>query len=199
MSCLSSLYSVTIPLQVLVLLAAHHQEVTMYICSNWYVLYVLVNCQWAWLEWNAFHYNKACQKLTKMYNMYQLSHIYIATSWWWATSKPKTCRGIVTEQTEDEQCIMLVSLHTYIEMRGQQNIQNTVLSLNSFPHNNIHTISLDTLSALTWFYNVFTIIRTIFGSLLVLNVIYIIKNPCLKYVDTFKIYNIHIYSTVHVY
>jgi hypothetical protein len=24
---------------------AHHQEVTMYICENWYVLYVLVDCQ----------------------------------------------------------------------------------------------------------------------------------------------------------
>jgi hypothetical protein len=35
--------------------------------------------------------------LTKMYNTYQLSHIYIATSWWWAASKPETGRGIVTQ------------------------------------------------------------------------------------------------------
>jgi hypothetical protein len=49
---LSSVYSVTIPLQVSGLLAAHHQEVTMYICNNWYVLYVLVDCQLAWMGWN---------------------------------------------------------------------------------------------------------------------------------------------------
>jgi hypothetical protein len=41
------------------------------ICDSWYVLYVLVDS-------------------------YQLSHTYIVTSWWWATSKPETCRGIVT-------------------------------------------------------------------------------------------------------
>jgi hypothetical protein len=42
---LSSVYSVTIPLHVLGLLIAHHQEVTMYICNKWYVLYVLLHCQ----------------------------------------------------------------------------------------------------------------------------------------------------------
>jgi hypothetical protein len=42
MHYLSSVYSVTIPLHVSGLLVAHHQEVTMYICDNWYVL---VNCQ----------------------------------------------------------------------------------------------------------------------------------------------------------
>jgi hypothetical protein len=45
MHYLSWIYSVTIPLHVSGLLAAHHQEVTMYICNNWYVLYVLVDCQ----------------------------------------------------------------------------------------------------------------------------------------------------------
>jgi hypothetical protein len=54
-------------------------------------------------------------------NTYQLSHIYIVTSWWWDTSKPETCRSIVTEQTEDKYCIRLVSLHVYVEMHGQQN------------------------------------------------------------------------------
>jgi hypothetical protein len=39
MHYLSSVYSVTIPLHVLGLLVAHHHEVTMYICDNWYVLY----------------------------------------------------------------------------------------------------------------------------------------------------------------
>jgi hypothetical protein len=42
MRYLSSVYSVTIPLHVSGLLVAHHQEVTMYICNKWYVLYVLV-------------------------------------------------------------------------------------------------------------------------------------------------------------
>jgi hypothetical protein len=42
--CLSSVYSVTTPLHVLGLLVAHHQEVTVYICDSWYVLYVLVDC-----------------------------------------------------------------------------------------------------------------------------------------------------------
>jgi hypothetical protein len=40
---LSSVYSVTIPLHVLGLLDAHHQEVTLYICNNWYVLSVLID------------------------------------------------------------------------------------------------------------------------------------------------------------
>jgi hypothetical protein len=67
MHYLSSVYSVTIPLHVSGLLVAHHQEVTMYICNKWYVLYILVDCQ--------------------------LLHMYIVTSWWLATSKPETCRG----------------------------------------------------------------------------------------------------------
>jgi hypothetical protein len=43
MHYLSQVYSVTIPLHVSGLLVAHHQEVTMYICDNWYVLYVLID------------------------------------------------------------------------------------------------------------------------------------------------------------
>jgi hypothetical protein len=50
---LSSVYSINpyIPLHVSGLLVAHHQEETMYICNKWYVLYVLVECQLAWLGW----------------------------------------------------------------------------------------------------------------------------------------------------
>jgi hypothetical protein len=44
MHYLSSVYSVTIRLHVSGLLVAHHKEVTMYICDNWYVLYALVDC-----------------------------------------------------------------------------------------------------------------------------------------------------------
>jgi hypothetical protein len=40
----SSVYSVTIPLNVSGLLVAHHQEITMYIYSNWYVLYWREDC-----------------------------------------------------------------------------------------------------------------------------------------------------------
>jgi hypothetical protein len=36
--CFPSVYSVIIPLHVSGLLVAHHQEVTMYMCNNWYVL-----------------------------------------------------------------------------------------------------------------------------------------------------------------
>jgi hypothetical protein len=48
MHYLSSVYSVTITLHVLGLLVAHHQEVTVYVCDNWYMLYTLVGCQRAW-------------------------------------------------------------------------------------------------------------------------------------------------------
>jgi hypothetical protein len=40
MHYLSSVYSVIIPLHVSGLLVAHHRDVTIYICNNWYVLYV---------------------------------------------------------------------------------------------------------------------------------------------------------------
>jgi hypothetical protein len=49
MHYLSSVYSVTIPSHVSGLLVAQHQEVTMYICNNWYVLYVLAV---SWPGWN---------------------------------------------------------------------------------------------------------------------------------------------------
>jgi hypothetical protein len=45
MHYISSVYSVTKPLHVSDLLVAHHQEVTMYICNKWYVLYVFVDCR----------------------------------------------------------------------------------------------------------------------------------------------------------
>jgi hypothetical protein len=51
MHYLSSVYSVTIILHVSGFLVAHHQEVTMYICNNWYMLYVLVDCRQALMEW----------------------------------------------------------------------------------------------------------------------------------------------------
>jgi hypothetical protein len=76
MHYLFSVYWFTTPLQVSCFLVAHYQEVIMYTCNNWYVLYV-----------------------------------YIITSWWWATRKPGTCTGVVTQCSEDIQCTMLVLLH----------------------------------------------------------------------------------------
>jgi hypothetical protein len=69
MHFVSSVYSVTTPLHISGLLVAHHQGVTIYtcICNKWYVLYVLVDCQLAWLR---------CQL---------------------ETIKTETCRGIVTK------------------------------------------------------------------------------------------------------
>jgi hypothetical protein len=56
MHYLSSLYWVITPVHVLGLVVAHHQEEAMYICDNWYALYVLVDCRRAWMEWNwVFH------------------------------------------------------------------------------------------------------------------------------------------------
>jgi hypothetical protein len=41
---LSSVYWVTILLHISGLLVAHHQEVAMYVCDSWCVLYILVDC-----------------------------------------------------------------------------------------------------------------------------------------------------------
>jgi hypothetical protein len=59
----SSVYSVTILPHVSGLLVAHRQEVAMYICNKWYVLYVLVDCRRAWptdsqLSTEDFHMKK---------------------------------------------------------------------------------------------------------------------------------------------
>jgi hypothetical protein len=48
---LPAVYSVTISLRVSGLLVTHHQEVRVYICKKWYVLYVLVDWQLAGLWW----------------------------------------------------------------------------------------------------------------------------------------------------
>jgi hypothetical protein len=63
----ADLYSVITPLHVSGLLVAH-QEAAMYKCDSWCVLYVLVDCRWAWMD---------------------LSHLYSAASWWWAIKKVK--------------------------------------------------------------------------------------------------------------
>jgi hypothetical protein len=89
--------------------------------SEFYVLLTVqhLDIQYACNETNLMHYltsvysvttpthvsgllvatNGTCCKFQspKMYNTYQLSHIYIATSWWWATRKLETCSGVVTE------------------------------------------------------------------------------------------------------
>jgi hypothetical protein len=49
----------------------------------------------AGLDGMEFHCIPARPQSTKMYNTYQLSHIYIVTSWWWAISKPEKCRDML--------------------------------------------------------------------------------------------------------
>jgi hypothetical protein len=88
MHYLSSLYLVTILLHVSGLLVAHNHAVTMYICDNWYVLYVLVDL------WPAdSQLKRTTHTIYRIYTIY----MYIITSWWWATRKPEICRCIVTE------------------------------------------------------------------------------------------------------
>jgi hypothetical protein len=84
MHCLPAVYSVTILLHVSGFLVTNYQEVTMYRCDNSYVLYILVDCR---------------RQSTKIYKTYyeELLHIYVITSWWWATRKTETCRSIVTQ------------------------------------------------------------------------------------------------------
>jgi hypothetical protein len=60
---LSSVYLVTIPLHVSGLLVAHHQEVTMYVRHNWYVLYVLVDFRRAYRQ-STNTYNTYCRICT---------------------------------------------------------------------------------------------------------------------------------------
>jgi hypothetical protein len=45
-----SVYSFITTIHISDLPIAHHQEVTMYICDHWYVLYVLVDYRRAWME-----------------------------------------------------------------------------------------------------------------------------------------------------
>jgi hypothetical protein len=65
MHYLSSVYSVTIPLHVSGLLVAHHQEAAIYICDSWYVLYVLVDCRQAWIEWSSVPSRPADSRLRR--------------------------------------------------------------------------------------------------------------------------------------
>jgi hypothetical protein len=68
MHYLSSVYSVTTPLHVSSLLVANHQEVTMYICDSWYMLYILVNCWQAWVESNTYQLSCVCSYFLMMGN-----------------------------------------------------------------------------------------------------------------------------------
>jgi hypothetical protein len=107
MRYLSSVYSVTVTRHVSGLLVARHQEVTMYICNKWYVMYVLVVCQL--VSWQS----------TKTYH---LLHIYIVISCWWANSKPETWEL----QWRNKLKINRASvgfITCIIEMHGQQNIK----------------------------------------------------------------------------
>jgi hypothetical protein len=64
--------------------------------AMWYTCFGLASCPSSGGN-NVYMRQLARRKSTKAYNTYQLSHIYIVTSWWWATSKLEICRSIVTE------------------------------------------------------------------------------------------------------
>jgi hypothetical protein len=85
MHYLSSLYWVTIPLHVSCACSSSSGDNNVYICDNWYVLYFLVDCP-------SRPANSRLRHIT-----HTKCHTYTLLSWWWATSKPETCRGIVTE------------------------------------------------------------------------------------------------------
>jgi hypothetical protein len=69
MHCLSSVYSVTIPLHVSGLLVVH-QKVAVYICDSWYVLYVLVDCQLASLGLLVAHQEVIMYICNSWYELY---------------------------------------------------------------------------------------------------------------------------------
>jgi hypothetical protein len=75
-------------------------------------------------------------KSTDTHNTYQLSHIHIVTSWWWATSKLETCRGVVTQQTGDKQCIRLVSLQHITRCRTVNRTWNSTDLWSASPNSN---------------------------------------------------------------
>ena len=52
MHCLSSVYLVNQPLHVSGISVAHHQQVTLYIYNNWYMLCFLIDCLLTRLGWN---------------------------------------------------------------------------------------------------------------------------------------------------
>jgi hypothetical protein len=86
MHYLPSVYSVTITLHVSRLQVAHHQQETMYM----YIQQLVRVVRFSWMS--------GLRESTKTYtDVYWLLHIYIVTSRWWATRKPETRCGIVTE------------------------------------------------------------------------------------------------------
>jgi hypothetical protein len=60
MHYLSSVYSITITLHVSGYQVAHHQEVTMYVYDNCYVLYLLVDGRRVWPEDDSSHHVGVC-------------------------------------------------------------------------------------------------------------------------------------------
>jgi hypothetical protein len=87
MHYLASVYSFTIPLHVLGLLVAHHKEVTMHTMQK-----LVCVVRFSWLSAGVDGMDSQLKHTTCID-----CYIYIVTSWWWATSKPETYSGIVTE------------------------------------------------------------------------------------------------------
>jgi hypothetical protein len=91
MLCLSSVYSVTIPRASPCFGLASSP-------SSWgnsvYVQRIVCVAHFSLLSVGLVSWVNVTS--TYAYNTYQLSHIFIVTSWWWANSKPETCISIVT-------------------------------------------------------------------------------------------------------
>ena len=110
MHYLSSVYFVNKPLHVSGIFVAHHQEV--------YCIYIQQLVRVVLFSWLFVGKQTANWKVQHVPFV-----VYIqCTSWWWATNMPETCRGWMTKQTEDKQCIKLgfITRRRGIEMHGKK-------------------------------------------------------------------------------
>jgi hypothetical protein len=98
MHCLSSVYWAITPLHVSGLSAAHHQEIE--------CIYVA---------------NGTCYTSEVPVSGPGLAR------WQSTADMPETCRGVVTQQTEDDQCIMLLVIHIIREARSTQHKINRTI------------------------------------------------------------------------
>jgi hypothetical protein len=86
MYCLSSVYSVIIPLHVSGVSAAHHQEEEfIYVANDTCYTSKLTVSRPGLLTVNL-----------EVQQEPSICHIY-STSWWWTADKRETCRGVLTE------------------------------------------------------------------------------------------------------
>jgi hypothetical protein len=106
MHCLSSVYCVITPLHISGVSAAHHQEVECIYVANG-------ACYTAELTaigpgWNSsITARPGNSQLRSVTSTIRHTYSLHCTSWWWGDDTPETCRGMITQWTEDKQCIVL--------------------------------------------------------------------------------------------